>query len=323
MTIEQRIAQLMAESEQFDEAANVVTKNASASQPTDLDKATSEQNPDNAKGDVDNEKEAEGGTSKKTNANNKDATAPKACDLKASCKEDVAALIDGEDLSEEFKTKAATIFEASVFSRVKIETQKITEQFEEAFDEQLEEAVTKEVEGLIEQIDGYLSYMAEEWMNENELALESGIKAELAENFMSKIKSVFEESYIDIPENRVDVVAEMEELATMLEAKLQESETKNIQLHKSLANVQRSLAIKESVEDLTDVEADKFKSLAEEISYDSNETFSKKLKAIRESYFVKKQPEVKTEFIAEGTQSIEEPKAMTAAVTAYTNFLSR
>ena len=331
MTIEQRIAELMAESQKFDEASNAATKDAVAAEANNLKPVTTEDNPDNKKGnDAATSAPTAPTTKEDSNVANKDAQAvdkagnpgKKNEDISVDVSADVAALIEGETLSEEFKTKAATIFEAAVLSRVKAEVAKIDEAYAAEFNTKLEEAVAVEVEGLIEKVDGYLSYMAEEWMIENELALESGIKTEITENFMAKLKNVFEESYIDIPEDKVDVVAEMEAAVVDLENKLQESEAHNIEMHKQIAEQARVTAIAMQVEGLTDVEADKFKSLAEELSYESDESFSAKLKVIRESYFAKKPVEVKTEMISESASIVEE-KSVAPSVAAYAQFLSR
>lgn len=324
MTIEQRIAELMAESEKFNEA-NQVTKDAAPAEPNNLKPIATEENPDNKKAEDEVEgKPADGGTSQKPNVVTKNASKPetRAEGITVDVSTDVAALIEGETLSEEFKIKAATIFEAAVVGRIKAEVALIEEEYAAKLEARLEEAVAVEVEGLIEKVDGYLSYMAEEWMIENELALERGIKTEITENFMAKLKSVFEESYIDIPEDKVDVVAEMESAVLALENKLQESETRNIEMHKQIAEQARTAAIKLQVEGLTDVEADKFKTLAEELSYESAESFGTKLKVIRESYFAKKQPEVKTEMITESAGIVED-KPVAQSVAKYAEFLSR
>lgn len=165
-----------------------------------------EEEPNNKKNNVDKNPQGE-----------KKATVKE--DITVDVSEDVAALTNGEELSEEFKTKAATIFEAAVVTRVKAEVAKLEEQFELQLNEQVEEIK----EGLIEKVDGYLDYVVEQWMEQNELALESGIKAEIVENFITRLKDVFVESYIDIPEEKYDVVGEMEETIESLESKLNES----------------------------------------------------------------------------------------------------
>ena len=249
--------------------------------------------------------------------------------VKAAMAADVAALVEGEDLTEEFKVKAATIFEAAVLSRVKAEVAKLDEQYTEAFEVQLEEAVATEVEGLIEQVDGYLTYMAEQWMNDNEIALERGLKSEILEGFVSGLKGLFEEHYIDVPENATDIVAEMESVVSEKEAaleemttKLNESEQRNIELNKTLAGKTRADLIEAKVVGLADTDAEKFKDLAEELSFDNAETFNKKLQVIRENYFDKKvsAPASQT-FLTEGSAVVEE-KIVSANMNAYMSALS-
>ena len=195
--------------------------------------------------------------------------------------EDVAALINGEELSEEFKTKAATIFEAAVISRVKVESKKI----EESYAAKLEEAKQEIQEGLVEKVDGYLGLMVEQWMEQNELALESGMKSEVLESFVNGLKNVFEEHYIDIPEDKFDLVGDMESKIEDLEGKLNESVESSVELRKELAAIKRAAAVEESVKGLTDTEAEKFKGLAEELSYEDVDSFTTKLQTIRENYF--------------------------------------
>lgn len=292
MSIEQKIAELMAESEKFDaatETADVV-----------IDDAVTD---DEVVADVVEEK----------------------FDMAA----DVAALVEGENLSEEFKAKAATIFEAAVLTRVKAEVSKLDEQYSEAFDEQLEEAVAVEVEGLIEQVDGYLTYMAEQWMKDNEIALESGLKTEILEGFVSGLKGLFEEHYIDVPEGSTDIVTEMESIVAEREfevqgltEKLNESELRNIELSKTLAEKVRFDLIEAKTFGLADTDAEKFKDLASELIFEGSESFDKKLKVIRENYFDKKvsQPAGST-FLTEG-ETIAEVPAISSNMAAYTRALT-
>lgn len=196
-------------------------------------------------------------------------------------KEDVAALVDGEELSEEFKQKAATIFEAAVVSRIKTELVKIQEQY----DEQLVEEFAKIKEELVEKVDGYLGYIAEQWMKQNELALESGIKAELAESFIDGIKKVFEEHYVDVPAEKYDVLGTLEEKVEELEGKLNESVNANIEMTKQIAEMKKGEIIANLSEGLTVTEKDKFNALAAEIVCEDVETYTGKLTTIRESYF--------------------------------------
>lgn len=200
-----------------------------------------------------------------------------------SISEDIAALVAGEELTEEFKAKAATIFEAAVLSRVKVEATRLQEEF----DAKLAEQVEALKESLIDEVDGYLGVMAEQWMQDNELALESGLRTEMTESFIEKLKDVFVESYIDVPQERLDVVSQMEETVEEISGKLDES-TKAVEaLTAELNGIKKTAMVKEAAEGLSDVQKEKFVSLAEEISFESAEAFASKIKVIRESYFAK------------------------------------
>lgn len=230
--------------------------------------------------------------------------------------EDVAALVNGEELSEEFKTKAATIFEAAVVTRVKQEIVKLDEEYESKLAEQVENYK----EGLVEKIDGYLNYMVEQWIADNELALESGIKSEIMEDFIEKLKVAFQESYIEIPEERFDVLADMEETLQSLESKLDETVAKNIELTKTINEAARKATVDAFVKDMTDTEVEKFKSLSEELSYDDAESFKKKLQTIHENYFAKKaSSEVKSVVTDSAVEELREEKVIDPNVKAYLN----
>lgn len=213
---------------------------------------------------------------------------------------DVAALVEGEELSEEFKTKAATIFEAAVVTRVKAELAKIQEEYDAKLVEEF--AVIKEE--LVEKVDGYLGYVAEQWMKQNELALESGIKAELAESFIEGMKRVFEEHYVDVPAEKYDVLGSLEEQVSDLEGKLNESVNANIEMTKQIAEMKRVGIIAELSEGLTDTEVEKFTSLAAEIVCEDVDSYTKKLQTIRESYFKESKPVVKESNDEPATESL-------------------
>lgn len=284
MSIEQKIAELLAESKAAKLAEQVTDKDEATQVEEEAVKPAPENpNPDNAKNNVKDEKEAEGGTSKKPNAATKDASAPEASHLK-SVKEDVDALLNGEELTEEFKQKAATIFEAAVMTRVKAEVARL----EEEFNAKVEETVAQNVEGLVEQVDGYLGYVAEQWMKDNEIALERGMKSEILESFVTGMKDLFEEHYIDVPEERFDVLGEMESKLEELEAKLNEQVAANIELSKTLAEQKRAEIVNTVSEGLTDTEAEKFNALVEELTYEDAATYETKVKTIRENYFTNK-----------------------------------
>lgn len=201
-----------------------------------------------------------------------------------SVTEDVDALMNGEELSEEFRSKATAIFEAAVMNRVKDEVARLEEEFEAKLDESL----AQNVEGLVEQVDGYLGYIAEQWMTQNELALERGMKSEILEGFVSGLKDLFEEHYIDIPEEKLDVLGEMEQALEELETKLNEQVAANIEMAKTISEQKRNEVVKEVSEGLTDTETEKFNALVEELSYEDSESFENKVKTIRENYFTTK-----------------------------------
>lgn len=214
----------------------------------------------------------------------KDEKKMKKEEISFDVKEDVAALTEGEELSEEFKQKAETIFEAAVVARVKAETARIEEEFETRLNEQVE----KNVEGLVEQVDGYLGYVAEQWIENNELALERGMKSEILEGFVEGLKGLFEQHYIDVPEERYDVLGQMEEKVEELEDKLNEQVKKNIEAQKVISEHQRKEILDNAKEGLTDTEVEKLMGLAEELAFDDADTFTKKVQTIRESYFTNK-----------------------------------
>ena len=234
-------------------------------------------------------------------------------DYQVDVSEDVAALTNGEDLSEEFKTKAATIFEAAVVTRVKDEISKLEEQF----DAQLQEEVEAIKEGLIEKVDGYLGYIAEQWMIDNELALEYGMKNEIMESFIEGMKGLFEQHYIDVPEERFDIVGELQEQVEVTEAKLNEQFQANVELTKELNEMHRVIAIAEASAGMTDIDADKFNALAEELAYEDSESFSAKLQTIKENYFGKKQSTIVESVVSDSPVTLTEETEVSPTMARY------
>lgn len=294
MSIEQKIAEILAEStaanhiveeEVLDE--NVVTKGASASEASNITNASDGvtkkdgDNEDNKKNNVD--KQEIGGKAKTANVVTTSASAPEATHI-SSMKEDIAALVDGEELSEEFREKAATIFEAAVLSRVKQEVAKLDEAYEVMVAEQVEQIK----EGLVEKVDGYLDYVVEQWMEQNEIALESGMKSDILEGFVGGLKSLFEEHYIEVPEEKFDVLGSLGEQVDELNDKLNEQVASNVELNKQLAQFQIEHVVAELSEGLVETDKEKFAALVEELEFDGVETFAKKAQTIRESYFTNK-----------------------------------
>ncbi len=210
------------------------------------------------------------------------AVSPLATTVMASFGEDVAALTDGEEgLSEAFKQKAATIFEAAVMSRVKAEAQRI----QEAFDERLSEAVEAEKQGLIEQVDGYLDKVVEEWKQENELALDRGIRTEVMENFFEGLHKLFLEHNIFLPEDKFDVLEAKEATIETLSQKLDEQMEQIVDLRKKIEISEARVVAEELAKGLTETEKDKFRGLVEDVEFSTAEDFKKKASVIRESYF--------------------------------------
>lgn len=233
--------------------------------------------------------------------------------------EDVAALTNGEDLSEEFKTKAATIFEAAVITRVKAEVTKLQEEF----DNQLAEQVEEIKEGLVEKVDGYLNYVVEQWIAQNEIALESGMKSEILESFVQGLKGVFEEHYIDVPEEKFDVLGDMQEKLEQLESKLNETVATNVDLTKQINEQKHIASVVEAANGLADTDVEKFKGLAEELSYEDADSFKKKLQTIRENYFTNKSTNTLVESIVTNSPVItEEYKAVDPMMKSYLSVLN-
>lgn len=241
-------------------------------------------------------------------------------EIKVDVSEDVAALTNGEELSEEFKAKAATIFEAAVVSRVKQEVAKLEEQF----DSRLEEQVETIKEGLIEKVDGYLNYVVEQWMSDNELALESGMKNEILESFVSSLKGVFEQHYIEMPEEKFDVLGDLQEQVEATEAKLNEQLEANVALSKEINEMKRASAITEFAVDMADTDAEKFKGLAEELVFEDVDSFKTKLQTIKENYFGKKQNVVVESVVTdEPVQLNEDAPAISPQMAAALRALNR
>ena len=201
--------------------------------------------------------------------------------------EHVDALMNGEgDLSEEFKRKAATVFEAAVKSKIRDEVARLEEEYKSELNESIEE--TKEE--LSEKVDTYLNYVVEEWMKENELAVERGLKGEIAEDFISGLKTLFEDHYVDVPDEKYDVLEAQSEKITELEGKLDEAIHSIVTLRKDNGSLIRDKVISESTEDLADTEIEKFKSLTDDVEFTDESSFKEKLSTLKESYFPKTKP---------------------------------
>tara|TARA_A100001011_G_scaffold349995_1_gene388959 strand:- start:92 stop:1150 length:1059 start_codon:yes stop_codon:yes gene_type:complete len=200
-------------------------------------------------------------------------------------KSDVDALIGDSDLSEEFKQKAATIFEAAIKSKVKAEATRLEGEYEQKLKENTESHKAE----MVEKVDSYLNYVVEEWMKENQIAIERGIKGEIAEDFIGGLKKLFEDHYIDVPDEKYNVLEDQASKIEELEKKLNESIDKNVELNKANGELKRQDIIDETSEDLADTAKEKFNKLAEEVEYSNEDDFRTKVSTIKESYFGKKE----------------------------------
>jgi hypothetical protein len=197
---------------------------------------------------------------------------------------DLDALVESEaTLSDGFKDKAATIFEAAVKSKLSEEIARI----EESYGEELAEEIASTKSDLVEKIDSYLNYVVENWMSENQIAIQSGLRAEIAENFMNGLKDLFVESYVEVPESKVDLVDDLAEQVEELETALNSQTSKNIEMTEELELFQRYEVIREHAHGLAETEVEKLAALAEDLDFIDEATFSAKVKTIKESYFTK------------------------------------
>ena len=205
--------------------------------------------------------------------------------------DDVAALTDGEELSEEFKTKAATIFETAVKSKVRSELEKIQEQNDKVIEEMAESTIND----MTEKVDDYLNYVVEQWMEENQLAIERGLKGEIAEDFISGLKNLFEDHYIDVPDEKYDILEANLTKIEELEEKLNKQMDENIQLKKQKGELVKESMISDVANGMTDTETEKFQSLVEDVEFSDEESYKEKLQTVRESYFGSSTAQVLTE----------------------------
>ena len=234
-------------------------------------------------------------------------------------KEHVDALVAGDDsLSEEFKQKAATVFEAAIKSKVK----EIAEDIQADYDKKLTEETSKSKDELVEKVDSYLAYVVEEWMKENELALERGIKGEIAEDFISGLKKLFEDHYIDVPDEKYNVLEDQSSKIEELNKKLNESIEKNVELSKENGKLQRQDIIDEASKELAETQKEKFNKLAEEVEYSNEEDFKSKVATIKESYFGKKESTSEIDDVA-AESNAEQPQDLTNAMAAYSAAISK
>ena len=236
-----------------------------------------------------------------------------------SIEEDVNALLEGEELSEEFQEKAKTIFESAIISRVNQIKENLEEQYSIALLEEVEEIKST----LQERVDSYLEYVAEEWMQENTLVVENGLKTEMTESFLQGMRGLFEEHYVSIPEDKYDVLESMVEKLDEMETKLNEQIEKNVSLNKRLAESVADGIFDDISEGLAATQKEKLASLTESVEFESEEEYREKLETLRESYFPTRtvSSSAKTETLSEGVDV--SPEVISGAMANYLNTLSK
>lgn len=234
----------------------------------------------------------------------------------ADFSEDLDALIESEaTLSEEFKEKTAIIFEAALTSKLSDEIDRLEEQYRSELDEE----ITRTREDLVEKVDSYLNYVVENWMEENKLAIQQGLRTEIAEEFMGKLKDLFTEAYIEVPESKVDLVDELAQQVAELEEQLNSTTESAIQMSEKLESYQRDAIIREHSGDLAETQVEKLKSLVESVDFEDAESFASKVKTVKESYFNKKQnsdESILEEVEGDDTDTVASPSYMDRYVTA-------
>ena len=232
--------------------------------------------------------------------------------------DDLDALVNEEaTLSEGFRAKAGLIFEAALNSKLQEEVARI----EESYEERLAEEIDSTKAELVEKVDGYLNYVVENWMEENKLAIQNGLRAEIAEGFMTKLKDLFEESYVQVPDEKVDLVDDLAEQVEALEAKLNEQTSDLIEMTSELELFKRYEVIREHARGLAETEVEKLASLAEELDFVSEEAFSAKVKTIKESYFTKKT--TATAIAEELEESFDDEVEVSGSMSAYVNAIKK
>lgn len=234
----------------------------------------------------------------------------------------IEVAFEGEDLSEEFKEKASTIFEAAVNAKV----QSVTEQLQEEFQERLEESVAEFTSKLAEQVDEYITYVAEQWMEANELAVESSLKTEITEEFIDGMRKLFAENYIEVPEEKLDVLNNLANSVAELEEKLNESINDNIELVNLVKSYAKDSILSQVAEGLTVTQREKFFTMAEGVEFTDEESFEKKLKIVKESYF--KEAKTGTDIVEEEVKQADESDAkeqpkLSPSVANYVSAISR
>ena len=241
-------------------------------------------------------------------------------DYKVDVEQDVQALFEGEELSEEFQSKARTIFEAAIKEKVS----EIKENLQTAYEQALVEEVASVRDELTERVDAYLEYVADEWIQENQLQVESGLKTEMTESFLEGMKSLFEEHYVSVPEDKYDVLESMVDKLDEMESKLNEQIERNVALNQRLAESNSDVILADVSEGLALSQKEKLASLASNVEFESETDYREKLVKLKESYFPTKTsaPSAHSETISEGT-AVDSPQKVSSAMEAYMQTLGR
>ena len=243
-------------------------------------------------------------------------------DYKVDVEQDVQALFEGEELSEEFQSKARTIFEAAIKEKVS----EIKENLQTAYEQALVEEVANVRDELTERVDAYLEYVADEWVQENQLQVESGLKTEMTESFLEGMKSLFEEHYVTVPEDKYDVLESMVDKLDEMESKLNEQIERNVALNQRLAESTSDVILADVSEGLALSQKEKLASLASNVEFESETDYRGKLEKLKESYFPTNQttstPSAHSETISEGTE-VDSPQQVSSTMEAYMQTLSR
>ena len=235
--------------------------------------------------------------------------------------EDLTALLEGEELSEEFQNKARTIFEAAIKTKISEVKSELQEQYEKTI---VEEVASVKAE-LAERVDAYLEYVSDEWMSENKLAVEAGLKTEMTDSFLTGMKSLFEDHYVTIPEDKYDVLNSMVEKLDEMEGKLNEQINKNVALNKRLAESTSDVILADVSEGLAVTQKDKLATLAENVEFDGEDNYREKLVTLRNSYFPANPgaPTTKSENLSEGAETGHQQPAVTGSMESYLKAISR
>jgi len=239
-------------------------------------------------------------------------------EYQADFSQDLNALISDEaTLSEEFKSKAETIFEAAIKSKLSEEIDRL----EAKYEEELAEEISSTKSDLVEKVDSYLNYVVEQWMEDNQVAIQNGLRAEIAENFMEGLKGLFQESYIEVPESKIDLVDDLADTVEELEESLNATTAKAIELSEELEDYKRDAIIREHSRDLAETQVEKLKSLVEDVDFEDEETFGQKVATVKESYFTKKATEATD--ITEESDDDESPVITSDTMSQYLNAIKK